>query len=212
MSMRSLTLIVVVLLTAFVGTANANAQEARGASERLTASIFIKAGFPSDIVQAAVQADLIADATLEARMIARVNISRMESYYDNVLRRMPQEIPVDVFIKIHNQLAKTLFELQDISRDLVRADENVNSLYFIWNTFTGFTGGDTGDGDGDLNKCKDPNAPEDTKAVFQRWYDSVRAADYIGEDSWLMLRVGYDRILAEKYFRLKELSITWRQQ
>lgn len=172
--MRSLTFVIVVMAMS-LGTANAQEETS---PHRLTADVFISAGFPADIIEAAQLADEVAKRTQENRAMAKQDLDLIEPIFDRAVF-MPQ-IPLQLFEKLQNEYETVLQRLWDTDREIRQADDRVSYLYHNW-------------------------APEDLNAqaaqVFQEWQTASRlnyltVSEDEAEAYRLMIGIGRSRIIA----------------
>lgn len=170
--MRSLTFIVVFTAMS-LGTASA-----QQTSHRLTADVFVSAGFPAEIVEATQTADEVAKRTQDNRATAKQNLDLIESVFDRAVFML--QIPLELFEKLQNEYEAALQKYWDTDWEIRQADDRVGYLYHNW-------------------------APEDLDTqmaqVFQEWQTASRL-DYLtvseeeAEAYRLMIGIGRARIIA----------------
>lgn len=178
--MRSFTFAVVVIVAAMLSLGTANAQE-ETSSHRLTADVFVEAGFPTEIVEAARKADGLVGQTRENRVKAERYLAQIEPIYDQALGK--PEIPLALFQKLQEEYEAALKNWWSTDWGLRVADNQVHALYYNW-TLEG----------------------SDAKSaqVFQEWQTASRI-EYINvsieekEMYRLMLNLGRYRIYRERH-------------
>lgn len=172
--MRSLTMFVVATVVVMI-SGTSSAQEA---SHRLTAEIFVEAGFPVEIVEAVKRADDIAKLAEANQAEARQWVEEIGLVFDKAVF-MPQ-IPLEIFEKLQNSYEAALQKFLNTDLELRQADYVVTYLYFNWLTTQGGS---------------------DTKLVFQEWKKAsfsgyVNISEEEAAMYRLMISIGRSKIVA----------------
>ncbi|MDO8496627.1 MAG: hypothetical protein Q7S43_04250 [bacterium] len=146
--MRSLTFVVAIVVSSGI----ADAQETL---HRLTADVFVEAGFPTEIVEAAQKADEVAKRTEESRVRAKQYVERIEPVFDRAIFML--QIPLRLFEELQSEYEAALQRYWGIDRELKLADDLVSALYYNW-----------------ALECSDAKSAQ----VFQEWQTATRV-DYV---------------------------------